>query len=241
MTEDLKNLAFEMQGRGIPPRYFAAQMRRGMSAQEIFATWPPQTRLDRVGSRRSRRRLVLAAYGGWLLVALLAKLFSSPDSAFLVIPLVGVASAVAVLILLNRRTFLNREVLAGDLGLDERLVQNRNQALSHRLSGICSGRSHWLDRELSGHPASGHRAQPEQRVPDLPGSGIARDYAAHGHMDMARARSRRAGTAYALSRGVSSPDRNPALVSALGTFVEPDHRVRPCRVRVHRAQLHWHR
>jgi len=33
-----------------------------------------------------------------------------------------------VLILSNRRTFLNREVLAGDLGLDERLVQNRNQA-----------------------------------------------------------------------------------------------------------------
>jgi hypothetical protein len=128
MTEDLENLAIEMQRRGIPPRYFAAQMRRGKSPQEIFAAWPAQTRLDRIGSRRSRRRLVIAAYGGWLLVALLAKLLSSPDSALVIIPLVAVTNAVAVLVLLNRRTFLNREVLAGDLGLDERLVQNRNHA-----------------------------------------------------------------------------------------------------------------
>jgi hypothetical protein len=128
MTEDLKSLAFEMQRRGIPPRYFAAQMRRGMKPEEIFAAWPQQTHLDRVGSQHSRRRLVIAAYGGWLLVALLAKLLSSPDSAVVIIPLVGLANGVAALILLSRRSILNREVLAGDSGLDERLIQNRNQA-----------------------------------------------------------------------------------------------------------------
>lgn len=128
MTDDLKNLVAEMQHRGIPPRYFAAQMRRGLSPQEILAAWPQQTHLDRIGSRRSRQRLVVGAYGGWLLVALLSKLFSPPDSIFPLIPLLPLANAVAALIFLNRRTFINREVLAGDSGLDERLVQNRNRA-----------------------------------------------------------------------------------------------------------------
>jgi uncharacterized membrane protein len=128
MTEDLKELSAEMKRRGIPPRYFAAQLQRGLSAQEIIAAWPVPTRLDRIGSRRSRRRLVVAVYGGWVLVALLSKLLTPQDSIFPVIPVVPLASAVGALILLSRRTFLNREVLAGDSGLDERLVQNRNRA-----------------------------------------------------------------------------------------------------------------
>ncbi len=128
MTDDLKNLAAEMRRRDIPPRYFAPQRKRGVPAQDIIAAWPVQTHLDRIGSRRSRRRLVVAAYGGWLLIALLSKLFSSPDSILPVIPFVPLANGIAALILLHRRTFLNREVLAGDSGLDERLVQNRNRA-----------------------------------------------------------------------------------------------------------------
>jgi uncharacterized membrane protein len=127
MTEDLKNLAFEMQRRGIPPRYFAAQRRRGMSSEEIIAAWPVQTRVDRIGSRRSRRLSVVGAYGGWLLAAVLSRLFSPPDS-LSVIALVLLANAIALLVFLNHRTYLNREVLAGDSGLDERLVQNRNHA-----------------------------------------------------------------------------------------------------------------
>ena len=117
MTEDLKNLAAEMRRRGIPPRYFAAQMRRGMSPLEIFAAWPRQTRLDRVGSRRSRRRLVVATYGGWMLVAVLSKLFTPPDSIFPIIPLVPLANAVAGLILLHRRTFLKARCSPGIQGL----------------------------------------------------------------------------------------------------------------------------
>jgi len=131
MTDDLKNLAAEMRRRNIPPRYFAAQRKRGVPAQDIIAAWPVQPRqprLDRIGSRRSRRRLVVATYGGWLLIALLVKLLSPAESHWIVVMPVLLANSFATLIWLNRRTFLNREVLAGDSGLDERLVQNRNRA-----------------------------------------------------------------------------------------------------------------
>ncbi len=131
MTDDLENLAGEMRRRNIPPRYFAAQLKRGVPAQDIIAAWPVQPRpprLDRIGSRLWRRRLVIATYGGWLLVALLSKLLGAGDQRFLIFPPILLANGLAALILLNRRTFLNREVLAGDSGLDERLVQNRNQA-----------------------------------------------------------------------------------------------------------------
>ena len=130
MTDDLENLAGEMRRRNIPPRYFAAQLKRGVPAQDIIAAWPPvqQPHLDRIGSRLWRRRLVIATYGGWLLFALLSKLLSAGDQRFLILPPILLANAVAALILLNRRTFLNREVLARDSGLDERLVQNRNRA-----------------------------------------------------------------------------------------------------------------
>jgi hypothetical protein len=128
MTENLAELAEEMRRRGIPPRYFAAQMRRGMSPQEIFAAWPSRPQFERIGTRRFRQSLVVGVYGGWLLVALIAKLATAHDSTFPVIPLVPLASSFGALILLSRKTFLNREVLAGDSGLDERLVQNRNRA-----------------------------------------------------------------------------------------------------------------
>jgi hypothetical protein len=128
MTENLNDLPAEMKRRGITKGYFAAQLRRGMSPEEIIAAFPVPRHLDRVGSRRSRRRRVVAVYGGWVLVAALSRLLNSPDSIFPVIPVVPLASALGAFILLSRRTFLNREVLAGDSGLDERLVQNRNRA-----------------------------------------------------------------------------------------------------------------
>lgn len=67
MTEDLKILALEMQRRGIPPRYFAAQMRRGMSPQEIFAAWPKRPPSERIGNAQ----LPPASGGGdiWWLAA----------------------------------------------------------------------------------------------------------------------------------------------------------------------------
>ncbi len=114
MTENLKELAAEVKRRGIPPRYFAAQLRRGVPAEDIIAAWPVQTHLDRIGSRRSRRLLVIATYGGWLLVALLSKPVSSPKLHFPVLGFVLLANAFATVILLHRRSFLNRSVLAGD-------------------------------------------------------------------------------------------------------------------------------
>ena len=72
MTDDLKNLAGEMRRRNIPPRYVAAQLKRGVPAQDIIAAWPVRPHLDRIGSRQWRRRLLIATYGGWLLVALLS-------------------------------------------------------------------------------------------------------------------------------------------------------------------------
>jgi FtsH-binding integral membrane protein len=89
-------------------------------------------RSNRVGSRTFRRRLVVATYGGWLLIAVTSRLFlmTVPGSAnFLaaILPVL-IANSMVSLVWLTRRTYLNREVLTGDAGLDERLVQNRNQA-----------------------------------------------------------------------------------------------------------------
>jgi hypothetical protein len=64
MNEDLKSLAPEMQRRGIPPRYFAAQMRRGMSPQEIFAAWPKRPPSERIGTRSFINREVRASDAG---------------------------------------------------------------------------------------------------------------------------------------------------------------------------------
>ena len=83
---------------------------------------------ERVGSRRFRRRLVIGTYGAWLLVAATLKLMALaiphfPEGLFATLSL-----AIGMLVLLGGRTYLNREVLRGDAGLDERLVQNRNLA-----------------------------------------------------------------------------------------------------------------
>ena len=128
MTEDLKNLAFEMQRRGIPPRYFAAQMRRGMSPQEIFAAWPSRPPSERIGTRRFRRRLVVGTYGGWLLVTAILMVLSTTVTHFPLFAFVVFLNAIVMLIWLWPRSFINREMRASDAGLDERLVQNRNLA-----------------------------------------------------------------------------------------------------------------
>lgn len=128
MTEDLKNLALEMQRRGIPPRYFAAQMRRGMSPQEIFAAWPKRPPSERIGTRSFRRLLVVGTYGGWLLVTAILMVLSSTVTHFPLFAFVVLLNAIAMFIWLWPRSFINREVRASDAGLDERLVQNRNLA-----------------------------------------------------------------------------------------------------------------
>jgi hypothetical protein len=102
--------------------------RPDMTYQEIVDAWSRRPLSNRVGSRRMRRRLVIGVYGGWLLVALATRLFSTAYPHFPVILPLVIANAIVLLIVFGRRTYLAREVLATDAGLDERLVQNRNQA-----------------------------------------------------------------------------------------------------------------
>ena len=127
MSEDLENLALELRRRGIPPRYFAEQKRRGMSPQQIIAAWPPRPISNRVGSRRFRRRLVVGTYGGWLVIAAIVKLMSLSSAKTWTVFVLLIASAIVQAIWLSRRTIINTPKLA-DEELDERLVQIKNQA-----------------------------------------------------------------------------------------------------------------
>jgi len=84
----------------------------------------------RVGSRRTRRRAVVAMYGGWLLCAAIVMLWSSTSSRwFLAIDLLVVASLLLQLVwfIWLGRTYVNAPRLA-DAELDERLLQVKNQA-----------------------------------------------------------------------------------------------------------------
>lgn len=116
MTEDVENSKIAERNRGV------------MSYQEIVDAWNRRPVSNRVGSRRLRRRLVVGTYGGWLLVAVIVKLISETSHSFPVILVVVIANSIVMFVWFARRTYLSREVLSGDAGLDERLVQNRNQA-----------------------------------------------------------------------------------------------------------------
>jgi hypothetical protein len=131
MIDDFDKLSVtELRLRGMTSdKILAEQKRRGMSKEAIHDAWfPKPPTYNRIGSRRLRRLLVVGTYGGWLLVAVILKLVSSPDSSFPVIPFVPLGNAVVALVWFGRKTYLGREVLAGDSGLDERLIQNRNHA-----------------------------------------------------------------------------------------------------------------
>jgi hypothetical protein len=131
MIDDFDKLSVtELKLRGMPSdQILAEQKRRGMSPEAIHDAWYPKPpTYNQIGSRRLRRLLVVGTYGGWLLAAVVFKVITPPDSSFPVIPFVALANAMVALVWFGRRTYLSREVRAGDSGLDERLVQNRNQA-----------------------------------------------------------------------------------------------------------------
>jgi hypothetical protein len=135
MIDDFEKLSVtELRLRGMTSdKILAEQKRRGMSKQQINDAWfPKPPTYNRIGSRRFRRRLVLATYGGWLLVAVILLLISRiyPQSLLTaeVLPVLLVANSVVLGVWFFRRTYISREVLASDAGLDERLVQNRNHA-----------------------------------------------------------------------------------------------------------------
>jgi hypothetical protein len=131
MIDDLDKLSVtELRQRGMTSdKILAEQKRRGMSKQQINDAWYPKPpTYNRIGSRRFRRRLVLATYGGWLLVAATLKLMALAIPHFPEGLFATLSFLIGMMVLLGGRTYLNREVLRGDGGLDERLVQNRNQA-----------------------------------------------------------------------------------------------------------------
>ena len=87
MIDDFDKLSVtELRLRGMTSdKILAEQKRRGMSKQQINDAWfPKPPTYNRIGSRRFRRRLVLATYGGWLLVAAIVVLASMtyPGSIF---------------------------------------------------------------------------------------------------------------------------------------------------------------
>jgi hypothetical protein len=132
MIDDFEKLSVtELRQRGLPSdQILAEQKRRGMTPQQIHDAWfPKPPSYNRIGSRRFRRGLVVATYGGWLLAAASFKLWMSPGVAFYFLPsFVGIVNSLLVLVWFGRKTYISRAVLERDSGLDERLVQNRNQA-----------------------------------------------------------------------------------------------------------------
>lgn len=135
MIDDFDKLSVtELRLRGMTSdKILAEQKRRGMSKEQINDAWYPKPpSYNRIGSRKFRRRLVLATYGGWFLIAAIVVVTSltqpTPVRPALAFPLLFIANAVVMGIWFVRKTYISREVLSSDSGLDERLLQNRNQA-----------------------------------------------------------------------------------------------------------------
>ena len=116
MTDDLER----------PSVVKAAQART--SYQQIVDAWHRRPISNRVGSQRFRRRLVIATYASWLVVAAIAKVASLGRPGWIEPTLLLLlANSVIQVVWLSRRTYINTPQLA-DAELDERLVQVRNQA-----------------------------------------------------------------------------------------------------------------
>jgi hypothetical protein len=95
---------------------------------EVIEAWHRRPLSSRVGSRRFRRRLVLATYAGWLAVAAIVKLISFGPVPFIWLSLLMVGTNIIIqLMWVERRTIINTPSLV-DAELDERLVQSRNAA-----------------------------------------------------------------------------------------------------------------
>lgn len=135
MNEDLENPSVaELKRSGMPPKQVLAEMkRRGMTSQEMIDAWSPKPPVSsRVGSRSLRRRVVIAMYGTYLLIALGLQLSFVASARWMtaglgVLAVVAIAGATLSNGWLGRRTYVNAPQLE-DRELDERLVQIKNQA-----------------------------------------------------------------------------------------------------------------
>jgi hypothetical protein len=94
----------------------------------VIAAWHRRPLSNRVGSRRFRRRLLIATYAAWIAVAVIVKLlsFAYPHSSWLIWVLLA-ANIIIQGFWVERRTIISTPALA-DAELDERLVQTRNAA-----------------------------------------------------------------------------------------------------------------
>jgi hypothetical protein len=124
----------ELKQMGVPPKQILAEMkRRGMSNKEFVEAWSPKPPISsRVGSRTLRRRVVVAMYASYLLIALGVQLSFQVQGKWItgvmtVLAVVAVAAATLSNGWLGRRTYVNAPQLE-DRELDERLVQIKNQA-----------------------------------------------------------------------------------------------------------------
>jgi hypothetical protein len=94
----------------------------------VIAAWHRRPLSSRVGSRRFRRRLVIATYAAWLAMAAIVKLLSFGPLPFIWLSLLMVSTNIIIqLMWVERRTIINTPALV-DAELDERLVQSRNAA-----------------------------------------------------------------------------------------------------------------
>ena len=94
----------------------------------VIAAWHRRPISSRVGSRRFRRRLLIATYAGWLVFAGCVKLLSfGPVAPSWLGMLLVAGNLIIQAIWVSRRTIINTPALV-DVELDERLVQSRNAA-----------------------------------------------------------------------------------------------------------------
>src|ERR1700694_6324630 len=115
MIEDFENLSVaELKQKGIPPKQILAEMkRRGMSNQEFVEAWSPKPPISsRVGSRSLRRKVVIAMYGSYFLIALGMQLSFQASGRWMtaglgVLAVVAVAAATVANGWLGRRTAVN--------------------------------------------------------------------------------------------------------------------------------------
>lgn len=94
----------------------------------VIAAWHRRPLSSRVGSRRFRRRLLIATYTAWIAVAVIVKLLSfGPLAPLWYFGILLAANLIIQGIWVGRRTIISTPALK-DAELDERLVQIRNAA-----------------------------------------------------------------------------------------------------------------
>jgi hypothetical protein len=94
----------------------------------VIAAWHRRPLSSRVGSRRFRRRLLIATYAAWIAVALIVKVLSfGPLPPFWLTQILLWANLIIQGVWVGRRTIISTPALK-DAELDERLVQIRNAA-----------------------------------------------------------------------------------------------------------------